>query len=75
LLLSVDVFKWICWALAILFATLLVLLKTNVLKVQLDAADKGMIGAIVALILIPYASKLKILGVEFERLQKSREMK
>jgi hypothetical protein len=72
---TVDVFRWICWALATLLAALLVLLKTNVLKLQLDAADKGMIAAIVALILIPYASKLKILGVEFERLQKSREKK
>jgi hypothetical protein len=63
---TVDSFKWTCWSTAIVIFILGVLSKFKVLT--LNATDLTILGAIIALILVPYSSKLKILGVEFERL-------
>jgi hypothetical protein len=62
----IDTFKIICWIVAGITLVIGVLSKLKV--IDLDATDLTIIGAVIALILIPFASKLKILGVEFERL-------
>jgi len=62
---NVDRFKVICLILAFITFVLLVLSICNVF--ELSANEMALLGATVALIIIPYAAKLKILGVEFER--------
>jgi hypothetical protein len=63
-----DNFKLICWGLVLLIFILFTLKRTGCINI--DSVDFAFIGSIVGLILIPYASKLKILGVEFELLTK-----
>lgn len=62
-----DGFRIICWLLAFLVVGLLCL---DVMGcVQLTAERLGIIAIIVGLTIVPFARKLSILGVEFERLQ------
>jgi len=63
-----DWFWFACWFLAVVLIVLSVLDFAKVLT--LSASQLTLMGACIALILIPFASKLKILGIEFERLQK-----
>jgi len=63
---TVDIFKKICWVLAVLVCLALVLDILNIFKI--DVQRLGLIGVIIGLIILPYANKLKILGFEFERL-------
>lgn len=62
---NVDKFKLICLGLACGTFILFILSLCNIIKMNAD--EMALLGATVALIIIPYAAKLKILGVEFER--------
>jgi len=62
----VDSFAITCWIAAGVMLIVGILSKAKI--VILDTTDLTILGVIVALVLIPFASKLKILGVEFERL-------
>lgn len=67
---TIDDFKWFSWGLALILAVILVLKK--VLKFSLDATDLTLLGGIIGLAIIPFASKIKFIGVEFERLEKAK---
>jgi hypothetical protein len=65
---TIDNFKWFCWSLAFIIMALGILKKCNVLEI--DATDLALGGALFGLIILPFASKLKFLGMEFERFEK-----
>ena len=60
-------FKAICWILALIIALLLYMDFQGC--IELSAERLGIIAIIVGLIIVPFARKLSILGLEFERLQ------
>lgn len=60
-------FKAICWILAISIAILLFLDFQGC--IVLSAERLGIIAIIIGLVIVPFARKLSILGLEFERLQ------
>lgn len=62
---AVNLFTRICWLLAAL--VLLAFIAGVVGFVSLTTSQLSLLALSVALILIPFASKLKILGIEFER--------
>jgi hypothetical protein len=67
-------FKFICWLLAFLIAFLLFFDFNGCLSITPERL--GMIAIIIGLVIVPFARKLSILGLEFERLQdESNEMK
>lgn len=55
------------------FSLILVLYGTLFKKILVSTQDLILIGATVALILLPFASKIKFLGLEFERLTKENK--
>ncbi len=63
---TIDTFAITCWITAGIMLIIGILSKFNI--IVLNATDLTILGVIIALVLIPFASKLKILGVEFERL-------
>ena len=63
-----DGFKVACWSLALV--TLLVGVADAVGLFELNPTRLALLGVVIALVVIPFAGKLKVLGVEFERLQK-----
>ncbi len=63
---TIDNFKIICWILAVI--VLFIALLNKYCSFNISAIDLTLLGLIIGLVLIPFASKLKILGVEFERL-------
>lgn len=63
-----DGFKAACWGLALL--TLLVGVADATGRFELSPTRLALLGVVIALVVIPFAGKLKVLGVEFERLQK-----
>lgn len=65
---ALDVFLCISWACALL---VLVVLVADLLGHGMSEKQLVLAGAVIALVLIPYANKLKILGFEWERLQKA----
>jgi len=65
---TLDWFQIICWILAAGILVLLILEFTE--KIKLTPERLVLIGIIIGLIVVPVASKLKILGVEFERYKK-----
>lgn len=60
-----DHFKWICWAMAVIIVVVLVIDFFE--WYPLTEERMALIGAAAALVVIPFAGKLKMLGVEFER--------
>jgi hypothetical protein len=65
---TLDWFKYMCWFLAAAIVVLLILdFRGNI---KLSPERLGVIAIISALAILPYAKKLNILGLEFERLQK-----
>jgi hypothetical protein len=66
-----DLFKWVCWAMALLVVAVLVVDAFG--WYTLNEARLALIGAAAALVVIPFASRLKMLGVEFERSLKVAE--
>lgn len=68
---AIDYFLIICWILAIGGIVLLVVDFMGLIKIT--AERLSLIFLIMILFVIPFASKLKILGVEYERLKKKAE--
>jgi hypothetical protein len=66
-----DYFQILCWVSAIFVCLLLVADSLNIYKI--DVQRLGLIGVIVGLFILPYANKLKLLGLEFERLIRSKK--
>ncbi len=65
-----DSFKIVCWILSALLVLLLIIQKTSL--ISLDTIDISILGAAIGLFIIPFANKLKILGIEFERFQREK---
>lgn len=66
-----DSFKLVCWILA---ALILVLFSLDLLfDFELNERQLFLLGIVVCLVLVPFASKLKVAGIEFERVVKKRE--
>jgi hypothetical protein len=63
-------FRRLCYTLSLGSALLFILLKS--LSITLSTMELGILGVSIALVIIPYVSKLKILGVEIERWQKEK---
>lgn len=66
----IDKFQWVAWALAFLITALLV--SKKMFGFSLDATDLTLIGGVIGLIMIPFAGKIKFIGIEFERLNKAK---
>lgn len=66
-----NFFLAICWILAIIVTILLYFDFTG--DIDISTQRLTLIGIIIALFLIPFASKLKILGFEFERFIEKRQ--
>jgi len=60
----IDWFFIVCWICAGVIALLLFF------KIPFSGSELILIGAIIGLVLLPFASKFKFLGLEFERLSK-----
>ena len=67
---TIDKFSYIAWILAFLIAVLFIVRK--VWGFDLNAVDLSLLAGIIGLVLIPFANKIKFLGVEFERLNKAK---
>ena len=67
----VDDFKFVCWTIAFIILVLIVIFR--LFKFTLNTIELSSIALIIALIVAPYASKLKFLGIEFERLKKGND--
>ena len=67
----IDRFKWICFIGASITSLLFILSIMNILT--LEAEEMALLGASIGLVVIPYTTKLKILGVEFERNQTNED--
>lgn len=63
---TTDWFKVVCWICAMIVVALTIC--DNVGLVTISTTQLALIGVAIALVLIPFSSKLKILGIEFERL-------
>lgn len=68
---TIDYFQLLCWVSAIFVFLALIADILNYFKI--DVQRIALIGVIVGLFILPYASKLKILGFEFERLTQSKK--
>ena len=64
-------FKWTSWILALLVLVIGVLNKFKLITV--DTTDLAIIGACFGLIILPFSSKLKFLGMEFERFEMTKK--
>lgn len=62
-----NVFALLCWVMAALTTTLLILDFSNLLEINTQRL--ALMGIVIALVIVPFASKLNILGLEFERLK------
>lgn len=62
---TIDHFKLSCYASAAAVGSILLIDIFDVFK--FSSQQLSLLGVTVALVLIPYAAKLKVLGVEFER--------
>ncbi len=67
---AIDIFKIVCWCLAAIIITIGILNKIS--KINVNAIDLSLLGVAIGLFIIPYANKIKILGMEFERLEKEK---
>jgi hypothetical protein len=67
---DVDHFGSACWALAAIVAVLLVLDFTAVVQVTVERLT--LLGLLIALVVLPFASKIKFPGWEFERKRDKR---
>ena len=61
----IDIFKIESWIIGTI--TLIIGILSKIGLFTLEAKDITLMGIAIALFLIPYAGKLKILGIEFER--------
>ncbi len=70
---TMDHFRILCWIASIAILIIAVLNKLSILSIT--STDLTLLGGGLALLILPFASKLKILGVEFERYKKAKEQK
>lgn len=68
---TIDKFKWLSWILAIVIFGIGILNKIKLITI--DTTDLAVIGAGFGLIILPFASKLKFLGMEFERFEMTKK--
>lgn len=68
---TIDKFKWISWILALVILIIGVLNKLKYLTI--DTTDLAIFGVVIGLIILPFASKLKFLGMEFERFEMTKK--
>jgi len=68
---ALDKFLIACWVCALITGVLLLIDIFSEFKISQQ--QLALFGATIALIIIPFASKLKVLGVEFERLRKGND--
>jgi hypothetical protein len=66
---TIDRFKWLSWILAFIMLMIGILYKLKIITI--DTTDLAIIGAVIGLIILPFASKFKFLGMEFERFEKT----
>jgi len=65
---TINALNWICW---LSCPIVLIIGILNYLKVlKLTAIDISFLASVIGLLIIPFASKLKILGIELERYKK-----
>lgn len=62
---AIDKFSYVSWIIALILFILAATCKY--FEIQLDATDLVLLGAIIGLILAPFANKIKFWGIEFER--------
>lgn len=65
---AIDSFKWICWIIAFVLIVIAVLNKLTIFS--LDTTDIALLGGTIGFIVLPFSSKFKFLGMEFERYNK-----
>ncbi len=68
---TIDRFKWISWILAIILLAIGILNKLKIFTI--DTTDLAILGAGIGLIILPFANKLKFLGMEFERFEMTKK--
>ena len=66
-----DIFRYVCWCISFGVFVLLLFDFINILSLSTERII--LIAVIIGLIIIPFAAKLKILGFEFERFNKSKD--
>jgi len=69
---TIDIFATICWMASVLVAVLFVLNLLNE-RIQITYIDLSLIGVVIALAILPFSSKLKFLGIEFNRLKDKKK--
>ena len=69
---TIDKFKMLCFSISIITLILLVLDIADTLK--LTSGQLSLLAISIALALIPFAAKLKILGIEFERNEPKKKL-
>ncbi len=70
---TLSSFHWVSWTIAL--STLLLLIAKKIFAIPVDAADIALYGVFIALAIIPFVNKLKILGVEIEKGEASKNPK
>lgn len=68
---TLDSIKIVCWGGFVLILLVIILDSLGIYKVT--AERLALIGIAIALLIIPFSSKLKILGIEFEKFIKSKQ--
>ena len=63
----VDLFSWISWTIALIVIIIEILKMSKIIVI--DTTDLAIIGSCIGLIILPFANKLKFLGMEFERFE------
>jgi len=64
-----DKFKVLCWIIA--FCTFIIGLLSKLKVFELSIMDLGFLGTTIAFIIIPFVSKISVLGIEIERFVKT----
>ncbi len=67
---AIDKLSIVCWILGSFVLILAIVNKFT--QFNLEATDISLLGVSIGLFIIPFASKIKILGMEFERLKKDK---
>lgn len=70
---TMDHFRILCWITSIALLIIAILIKLSILSTT--STGLALLCGGFTLLILPFASKLKILGVEFERYEKAKEQK
>lgn len=68
---TLNSFQIVCWVAAFFVSVLLILDFSNILDITPERL--ALVGVVAGLVIIPFASKLKLLGIEFERLREKEK--